>query len=104
MHVAKGSDVQLEAGDAGAWLESCVNSPAPDRLRVVFHTVAWQYFPEETRKKALLAMAAAPGPLVQLAMEADDGDDARISLTHWPEGQSEELGRADFHGRWIRWN
>lgn len=103
IQVVAGVPAKISSGDAGAWLETALATPATDRLKVVFHTVAWQYFPAATRQRAQWAMARATSPLVQLSMEADGGDGARISLTHWPEGRNEELGRADFHGRWIVW-
>lgn len=101
--IARDVPADIAAGDAGAWIERQLASPAPDRTRVVFHTVAWQYFPPETQDRALAAMEAAGGPLVRFAMEADGGRAARLSLTRYPSGEVRELGRADFHGRWIEW-
>ena len=38
-------------------------------------------------------------------MEADGGDPgAAITLTLWPGGETQPLGRADFHGAWVRWS
>ncbi|NNE80772.1 MAG: DUF2332 family protein [Silicimonas sp.] len=96
--------VDVQAGDAADWLAGALAHARPDRLMVVFHTVAWQYFPQATRARLQQTMATARVPLVQLAMEADGGEGALVSLTHWPDGRTEKLGRADFHGRWIRWN
>lgn len=95
----------IAAGDAGNWLEQKLKTPAPDRLRVVFHTVAWQYFPDATRARVAAAMESAgmAGPLAHLSMEYDGGDGAAVALTTWPGGKSETLARADFHGRWIKW-
>jgi len=28
---------------------------------------------------------------------------AVVTLTDWPGGRERELGRADFHGRWVEW-
>lgn len=94
---------EISAGDAGEWIEKALATPASGRTRVVFHTVAWQYFPETTKKRALAAMQAHVGPLVRFSMEADGGAGARLTLTHYPSGEVQELGRADFHGRWIEW-
>lgn len=93
----------ISSGDAGAWTEQVLSTPAPDRIRVLFHTVAWQYFPEQTRARAEAAMKAHEGPLVRFAMEADGGRGARLTMTHYPSGEVQEFGRADFHGRWIEW-
>ena len=42
--------------------------------------------------------------LVLLSVEAEGATpDTAITLTLWPGGERRELGRADFHGRWVRW-
>ena len=101
--VARRVPAEISAGDAGAWLEHALAEPASDRTRVVLHTVAWQYFPGTTKSHALRAMEQAQSPLVRFAMEADGGRGARLTLTHYPAGETQDLGRVDFHGRWIDW-
>lgn len=100
----------LERGDAAAWLERRLAVPLPGRVQVVFHTIAWQYFPTETqaRCRASLDVAGArateAAPLAHLAMEADGrSDGAALTLRLWPGGEERVLGRACFHGRWVRW-
>lgn len=82
---------------------------------LIFHTVAWQYFPPPTRHKATAAIeaagarATAEAPLAWFGMEADDRDKrgAALRLRLWTgeraAGQSFDMGRADFHGRWVDW-
>ena len=94
----------ISSGDAGAWTEQVLSSPAPGRTRVLYHTVAWQYFPEDTKVRILTSMKAHVGPLVHFSMETDGGRGARLTLTHYPSGEVQELGRCDFHGRWVAWN
>ena len=94
---------EISAGDAGEWLERQLSVPAEDRLRVVLHTVAWQYFPSKTRLVAENAMRSAVGPLVRIAMEYDGGRGAGVTMTTWPGGAQREIARADFHGRWVEW-
>ncbi len=106
---AAGQDLRVEAGDAGDWLAArLARPPLPGTVRVVFHSIAWQYFPAATRERALAAMAAAgsdESPLFRLAMEADGRtDSAAITLARWPGGETIALGRADFHGRRIDWS
>jgi len=101
--IARQVPAEISSGDAGAWAESVLAEPSPGRTRVLFHTVAWQYFPETTKVCALAAMEATSSPLVRFAMEADGGRGARLTLTHYPSGEVQELGRADFHGRWVDW-
>lgn len=100
----------LARGDAVDWLESRLAQDWTGRLHLVFHTVAWQYFPAPTRRKgealfaAAGARATASAPLARLAMEPDGATPgAAVTLTLWPGGRVLPLGRADFHGRWVDW-
>jgi hypothetical protein len=100
----------VDQGDAGTWLEARLATPHPGALQLVFHTVAWQYFPPPTRARSLAALeragaAATPkAPLARLAMEADGNKPgATVTMTLWPPGKTIRLGRADFHGRWVNW-
>ncbi|MBU2956618.1 DUF2332 family protein [Paracoccus sp. 1_MG-2023] len=98
----------VEAGDAGAWLRDRLALPEPGRLRLVFHTVAAQYFPPQTLDMVADTLARSPAdaasPLAHFGMEADGGHGAALSLT-LRDGDTRRwsLGRADFHGRWIEW-
>lgn len=101
---ARTTPVTLKADDAASWLERTLPEPNTKSLHVVFHTVAWQYFPETTKARARAALVAVKTPTIQLGMEADDQTPgAAITLTEWPSGKITPLGRADFHGRWINW-
>jgi hypothetical protein len=101
--IARDVPAEIATGDAGDWLERELAAPRPDRLRVVFHTVAWQYFPDTTRARIAAALERAAGPLARIAMEHDGGTGAAVTLTRWPGGESHEIARADFHGRWVTW-
>ncbi|WP_298568137.1 DUF2332 domain-containing protein [uncultured Aliiroseovarius sp.] len=100
-------DAEVDAGDAAPWLEAQLRHTAPDHLTLVYHTIAWQYFPPETQARCAAAIKAASqhGPVAHLSMEADErrGAGAAITLMIWPEGQKLTLGRVDFHGRWVDW-
>ena len=53
------------------------------------------------------ALATPDHPLAWLSME-NDGDatggvGAAITLRIWPGNVTLQLGRADFHGRWVQW-
>ena len=103
IEIANSVPATIDAGDAGAWVEAALAEPAADCVRVIFHTVAWQYFPEQTNARALAAMKDASAPLVQISMEADGGQGAAITMTTWPDGTARQLGRASFHGIWVNW-
>ncbi|WP_421701633.1 DUF2332 domain-containing protein [Aliiroseovarius sp.] len=97
----------VDQGDAAAWLEDRLTGNTSDQLQLIYHTVAWQYFPAETQARCLAAMEAAGdrGPVARLSMEADDqrGQGAAITVTLWPGRKVIPLGRVDFHGRWVDW-
>ena len=47
---------------------------------------------------------ATAAPLAWLRMEGDGADPgAAITLTLWPAARHRLLGRADYHGAWVRW-
>lgn len=107
--ISRGVSAEIDRADAGAWLDVTLPSRPEGALTVIFHTVAWQYFPQATAERARIAIgragaAARTGnPMAQIAMEADGGRGAGLSVTLWPDGTTFPLGRADFHGRWIDW-
>lgn len=101
---------RIDRGDAAGWLAARLGRPMPQRLHLVFHTVAWQYFPPATQAECTRALAEAgaratlDAPLAHLGMEADARPgSAAVTLTLWPGGESVVLGRADFHGRRVDW-
>lgn len=104
-------DERVERADAAQWLERRLSAPAaPGRVRVLVHTIVWQYLPSETRGRlsrligAAGAAATPEAPFAWLRMEADgDPGSAAVALSLWPDGRERRLGRADFHGRWVRW-
>ncbi|MBS3978999.1 MAG: DUF2332 family protein [Rhodobacteraceae bacterium] len=96
----------VDRADAADWLETCLSRPAEGALHLIFHTVAWQYFPPATQARALAAMDTANrrSTIARLSMEADSHNPgAGLTLTLWPGGETIRLGRADFHGRWVDW-
>lgn len=102
-----------DQGDAIDWLTPRLSSAPAGRLHLIQHTVAWQYFPApvQARGRALIETAGwratADRPLAWLSMETD-GDTsgaigAALTLRLWPGDLTVQLGRVDFHGRWIKW-
>ncbi|MCL4676279.1 MAG: DUF2332 family protein [Pararhodobacter sp.] len=98
-----------ERADAIDWLADRL-TPRPGALHLVWSTVAWQYFSAEAqlRGRALIeaagARATSAAPLAWLSYETDGRQPgAALTLRLWPEGETLDLGRADFHGRWVDW-
>ncbi len=99
----------VDAGDAIDWLAGHLK-PETGQLRMIYHTIAWQYFPASVQAKgtALIAAAGATAtpetPLAWFGMEADDDPrGAGLCLRLWPGDVTLQMGRVDFHGRWVRW-
>jgi hypothetical protein len=107
------ANAHLSKGDAIDWLAPRLDAAPNDHLHIIQHTVAWQYFPTDvqTRGRAMIQAAGAQAthnrPLAWLSMETN-GDTtgkigATLTLRLWPGDITLDLGRADFHGRWINW-
>lgn len=93
----------VDQGDAATWCAAQLTQTAKERLTVLFHTVAWQYFPKATQAHILDTLKQVTSPVVQIGMEGDGGRGAAVTLTLWPEGRTHHLGRASFHGLWVDW-
>ncbi len=100
----------VDRADAADWLAKRLTTSTDDHLHLIFHTVAWQYFPPETQSRArdLIeaagARATAQNPLAWFGMEADTlSPGAGLTLRLWPGDTNIPMGRADFHGRWVDW-
>jgi hypothetical protein len=101
---------QVDRADALDWLRARLAVPHPGHLHLIVHTVAWQYFPPAVQQgcTALLeaagARATAEAPLARLGMETDRAQPgAALWLDLWPGAVRVDLGRVDFHGRWLDW-
>lgn len=100
----------VDRADAIDWLEERVAEPCEGMLHVVYHTIAWQYFPAKTQARGRQmiedagASATDSAPLAWLRMETDGREPgAALDLRLWPGDRHVPLGRIDFHGRWVDW-
>lgn len=96
--------------DAIDWLKDRLTTPYSGAVHVIYHTIAWQYFPDALKKegRALIeeagAKATKSAPLAWLGFEADGQEPGgALTLTMWPDGETKTLARADYHGRWLDW-
>ncbi len=107
INIARANPAELVKADAAEWLEAHF-APIPGHLHVLFHTIAWQYLPVDAQARGETALGAAASlatmnaPIARLSMEAA-GKSAALTLQVWPSGAIIDLGRADYHGRWIEW-
>lgn len=106
-------NAQMTRSDAIDWLEHQLNDAPDGQTHLIQHTIAWQYFPAQVQQRGLAlieaagARATATRPLAWLSLESD-GDTkgalgAALTLRLWPGDVTLNLGRADFHGRWVKW-
>ncbi|MBO9477476.1 DUF2332 domain-containing protein [Shimia sp. R11_0] len=105
-------DAQVDGGDAIDWLQTRLSTPETGMVHMVYSTVAWQYFPPEKQRQGTEILmqsgqqASPDAPLVWLSYEADDQTPGAAVTLHLWTGNAPQvwhLGRADFHGRWIKW-
>jgi hypothetical protein len=110
LDLAARHQLHIERADAIDWLKTRLAESFAGSTHVVFNTIAWQYLPAALQEEGekLIAEAgerATPdAPLARLQLEADGKPDgAGLTLQVWPSGEKQEVGRADFHGRWVDW-
>ncbi|EHS53705.1 protein of unknown function UCP012608 [Rhizobium sp. PDO1-076] len=110
LSIAAETRIKVEKADAIDWLRTCLSQPHPGITHVIYHTIAWQYLPADLKAEGETLIAEAgsratsDAPLARLQLEADGKPEgAAILLTLWPSGETREIGRADFHGRWVKW-
>lgn len=110
LDLAAGFHGHLARADAADWLGPRLSQRRQGATHMVFHTLAWQYFPRATQQRcdAALAQAGAgatpDAPLAHFGMEADPvGQGTRLTLRLWPGGTTIDMGTADPHARWVRW-
>ena len=103
---------KVDKEDVADWLPRRLTYHPKGHLHLVYNTIAWQYFPASVQHSCTKALeqagarASITSPLAHLAMEADEKNEggAAITLQIWPKGEKYNLGRVDFHGRWINWS
>lgn len=108
--IAPHQTTQIEKADAADWLTNRLKMQRTGTLHFVFHTIAMQYFSAQSKEKIAhdLAIAGACAthdrPLGYMSMEIVDATEgAKLTLQLWPGGELHDIGRADFHGRWVSW-
>ena len=104
------ADTKIDQADAADWLAHRLSTPLLGQTHLIYHTIAWQYFAPVVRARATEwienagANATPESPIAWFGLEADGrSPGASMSLRLWPGNRFFNMGRADFHGRWVDW-
>ena len=110
--IAAHHPVRIERSDAARWVEAKIAATSAwGELQVLFHSVAFQYFPKDSQDRITAHMERAGGsatrdaPLAWLRFEVDPEVDRGCSLRLrvWPTGEDHFLATGEPHGRWVKW-
>jgi len=104
--------VDLVQDDAADWVEARLAEPqAPGTMRVVMHSLVWQYLGDERQARITSAIEAAGSmttadvPLGWVILEADRTLNAHeLVVRSWPgHGEPVRLANPHAHGFWMEW-
>lgn len=102
--------ITLDRGDAADWVEARLAEPqAAGVMRVLLHSVVWQYLPPEGQRRIRAAMEAAGAratderPLGWVMMEPNrDLHRHEVRVRGWPDGRAmEQVALTHAHGAWV---
>lgn len=102
----------IEQADAADWVESEISiKPDVGCVRVLWHSIAFQYFPETTKARIVRhierigAEATVDGPFAWLQFEADTVTKAcpQLRLQIWPGGVLEVLAMSNNLATRVNW-
>ena len=106
--------LRVERGEAGAWVAERLRGRIEGQATVLFHSIAWDYFPggtqaqirDEVEAAGQRADAAAPFAWLRLeppTSSGPGGGQPELRLTLWPGGRDRCLARARTHGPPVAW-
>ncbi|MEG9861821.1 MAG: DUF2332 domain-containing protein [Parvularculales bacterium] len=110
--IARTNDTHVEEADATSWVAQMVSPEKPSKVRVLYHSIMWSYLPETSQNAIRNALEEAGSradkntPLAWLRMEHPGPDlnkPPELTLTLWPERQTQRLAVAHPHGASLRW-
>lgn len=98
-------------GEAADWAEKRLRDPQTEGvMRILFHTVAFQYFPEDQKERVRAAIEEAGAdateerPLGWLSFELGEDQKAfALRLKLWPSGDDLHLANAHPHVSSMEW-
>lgn len=111
MKLAQAYPPPIDGADAADWVEAMV-APVSGTVTVVYHSIAFQYFPPATKMRIAAHLASlvarADAPVAWLRLEMDDASQAQLPslrLTMWQGREPSErlLAHAHPHGSFVQW-
>lgn len=108
--IAKELETRVIQESADVFVEKAFQGPAPRAVRVIAHTIMWQYMPKDMRARIESTIrqagetASGESPVAWLRLEpVDVKDPPSLRLTLWPGGETQELAVAHPHGASVKW-
>ncbi|MFP7675824.1 DUF2332 domain-containing protein [Marivita sp. S0852] len=101
----------LIKADAADWVEKVFKSePTKGRVRVLVHSIAWQYMPNNVQERITNAIETAgkiatlAAPIAWLAFELDANGKSNLRIRSWPQKSGWSiLAKANPHVHDIEW-
>lgn len=111
LEIAQRHPPEMAMMDAADWIEAQISEmPEVGVTRVLFHSIAYQYFPQDVKQRIKSRMeqagakATKSAPLAWLSFEQDGDDGPRLTLRIWPHnGAAQQLAVAGPHVHSIEW-
>ena len=108
--IAQRYPLQIVKMDAADWVDIMFSAP-PEKgaVRVLYHSIAFQYFPDASKNRITDRMAQAGSqatketPVAWLAYELGDAGRPALTLRLWPGGDQQILAMGDAHCRDVDW-
>lgn len=108
--IAKELGTRVVHESADVFVENALQRTAPSAVRVIAHTIMWQYMPEDMRARIESTIgqagekASRTSPIAWLRLEpVDVKDPPSLRLTLWPGGETQDLAIAHPHGASVKW-
>jgi hypothetical protein len=111
IRLAQAAPPPIEQADAASWTEARLAGPQEDGvMRILFHTIAFQYFPEDQQQRIRAAMAQAGAaasetrPFGWLSFEfVEESNAYELHLTLYPGDEKLHLANAHPHVASVAW-
>ncbi|MGP1351888.1 MAG: DUF2332 domain-containing protein [Parasphingopyxis sp.] len=111
IRLARAFTPPVVAGEAADWTEQrLAHRQADGVMRILYHTIAFQYFPEQQKQRIRSAVgnaaaeASAERPFGWLSLETNSETGAiELRLKLWPAGEDLHLANTHPHVSWIDW-